>query len=81
MFTIKEMVSVTKLSHNKYWMCDCGWDNGFEYIACGGCSQRRQIVYDPSIPPPKVVKEAPCKGCKAPNDVGIKICWRCGEKP
>jgi hypothetical protein len=25
-------------------------------------------------------QEAPCRGCSAMNDLGVKTCWRCGGK-
>ena|SRR5258708_15513 len=30
---------------------------------------------------PPVREEKPCQGCGKPNDVGVKICWMCGNQP
>lgn len=29
----------------------------------------------------RIVNEAACRGCGAMNDEGVKVCYRCGEKP
>ena len=28
-----------------------------------------------------IIVEKPCKGCQRMNDVGVKICWCCGNSP
>jgi hypothetical protein len=50
----------------------------------GGWNKDRFVVVEDNTPTSVNAserQEKPCQVCKRPNDVGVNVCWNCGNAP
>jgi hypothetical protein len=66
-----------------YWIKD----EEFATMGLGGWNKERFLVVEeatsiPTVPSNNGIRqEKPCQVCKRNNDVGVHVCWNCGNAP